>query len=146
MDGTISSLHMLRGIGMLGTTVVVQAIVQIILTRVLEKMPPPRRTKHLGIYGTIYIVVAVLILALGLIAEISLWAVLYYSWGELGGYANCAYFSLASFTTIGASDLSLSPVHRLVGAQESAIGMLMFGWTTALMIEVISSTRAASPG
>src|SRR5215475_10559313 len=144
MDTNISLLHILRGLGMIGATVIVQAIFQIILTRVLERMPSPRRTQHLGTYGTMYIVVAVVILAAGIVAEINVWAVLYYAWGELGSYANCVYFALASFTTIGASDLSLSPAHRLVGAQESAVGMLMFGWSTALMIEVISSTRAAT--
>jgi hypothetical protein len=144
MGGDISLLHMLRGLGMLGVTVIVQAIFQIILTRALERMPSPRRTRHLGYYGVVYIVVAVVILAIGIMTEINLWAVLYYSWGELGSYANAVYFSLASFTTIGASDLSLSPIHRVVGAQESGVGMLIFGWTTALLIEVIQSTRAAA--
>jgi hypothetical protein len=144
MTGDISLPHMLRGVGMLGLTVIVQAIFQIILTHVLEKMPPPRRSRHLGSYGVAYIVVAVVILTIGLMTEINLWAVLYHAWGELGSFANAVYFSLACFTTIGASELALSPAHRVVGAQEAAVGMLMFGWTTALMIEVISSTRAAA--
>jgi Ion channel len=144
MSGDISLLHMLRGVGLLGVTVIVQATFQVILTRVMAHMPPPRRTQHLGYYGVIYIVVAVGTLAIGLMADINVWAILYYSWGELGSYANSVYFSIACFTTIGASDLSLSAAHRVVGAQEAAVGMLMFGWTTALMIEVISSTRAAA--
>ena len=69
------------------------------------------------------------------------WALLYWSWGELGSYANAVYFSLASFTTIGASGLTLSPGHRIVGATEAAVGMLIFGWTTALLFEVIQATR-----
>ena len=84
---------------------------------------------------------AVTILALGLIVQVVLWALLYYSWGDLGSFTNCAYFSLASFTTVGASGLSLSAFHRIVGASESAVGMLMFGWSTALLFEVIQRTR-----
>jgi len=71
----------------------------------------------------------------------ALWALLYWSWGHLGSFANAVYFSLACFTTIGASDLSLSPAHRIVGTTEAAAGMLIFGWTTALLFEVIQATR-----
>ena len=79
---------------------------------------------------------------LGLIGEVALWALLYYSWGDLGSFTNSAYFSLACFTTIGTSDLVvLPPLHRIVGTTEAAAGMLMFGWSTALLFEVIQSTR-----
>src|SRR6185369_12553806 len=78
-----------------------------------------------------------MLLGFGLMTEVNIWAALYYTWGNVGSYANAVYFSMASFTTIGASDvLSLSPAHRVVGAQEAGVGMLMFGWTTALLMEV----------
>jgi hypothetical protein len=62
--------------------------------------------------------------------------------GELGSFANAAYFSLASFTTVGANELSLSPAHRLSGALEAAMGMLMFGWSTALLVPIVQRTAA----
>jgi voltage-gated potassium channel Kch len=76
-----------------------------------------------------------------MVGEIIVWALLYYAWGELGGFANSIYFSLASFTTVGASELVLSPAHRLAGALEAGVGMLMVGWSTALLFEVIQTTR-----
>jgi len=30
--------------------------------------------------------------------------------------------------------------HRLVGALESAVGMMMFGWSTALLVSVVQRT------
>src|SRR5260221_837894 len=115
MDGVISPLHFMRGLGMVGATVIVQAITQIALTRLLEKLPAPGRGRHLDHYGVAYVLVAVFILMMGMAGEITLWALLYYLWGELGGFTNSVYFSLASFTTVGASDLALSPAHRMVG-------------------------------
>ena len=139
----IEPSHMLRGFGLLGLTVIVQAIFQFILLRVLEKMPPPHRMRQASIYGVVYIVVAVFILSIGLMTQVNMWAALYYTWGNVGSYMNAVYFSMASFTTIGPSDaVSLSPMHRVVGAQEAGVGMLMFGWTTALLMEVIQRTRA----
>src|SRR5262245_54344018 len=140
MDQAITPLHVLRGLGMVGLTVIMQAMTQIALARFLQAVPPKGRG-HLTYWGIAYVVAAVLILMVGLISQITLWAVLYYVWGDLGSFTNSAYFSLASFTTIGASDLVLSPLHRIVGATESAVGMLMFGWSTALLFEVIQRTR-----
>jgi hypothetical protein len=143
MNGELAPLHWLRGFGLLGLTVIVQAIFQFILLRALEKMPPPTRTRQASYYSVVYIVVAVFILSIGLMIQVNMWAALYYTWGDVGSYANAVYFSMASFTTTGASDaVFLSPDHRVVGAQEAGVGMLMFGWTTALLMEVIQRTRA----
>ena len=144
MDGAISPLHFLRGLGMIGATVIIQALTQIALSHFLEALPPPRGRGHIKHLGMGYVIVAVLILVLGMIGEVALWALLYYSWGELGSFSNAVYFSLACFTTIGASDLALSPFHRIVGAAEAAAGMLMFGWSTALLFDVIQTMRGRS--
>jgi ion channel len=143
MNEVISPLHFLRGLGMVGLTVIIQATAQIALTRFLRAVPPPRGQEHLTYRGIFYVVAAVLILVIGLIGEVTLWALLYYLWGDLGSFANAVYFSLACFTTMGASDLVLSPFHRIVGTTEAAVGMLMFGWSTALLFEVIQSMRGA---
>jgi hypothetical protein len=68
--------------------------------------------------------------------------------GEFGSFNNALYFSLASFTTLGATELTLPPAHRMVGAFESAAGMIMmmFGWSTALLVAVVQRTdRRARP-
>jgi hypothetical protein len=141
MDDTISPLHFLRALGMVGATVVIQALAQIALSRFLTAVPPPRRTRHLDHLGIAYVVVAVFILTLGVSVEVLLWAALYHSWGDLGSFTNAVYFSLASFTTLGASELTLTPRHRIVGATEAAAGMLMFGWSTALLFDIIQILR-----
>jgi hypothetical protein len=89
----------------------------------------------------VYVVACVLILMLGNILQVLLWATLYFHMGELGSFANCIYFSLASFTTVGASELVLSPTHRIAGALEAAAGMLMFGWSTALLVQVVQRSE-----
>ena len=76
-----------------------------------------------------------------------MWAVLYfYDWGAFKNFGTAMYFSLASFTTLGATELSLPPQHRMIGAFESAAGMMMFGWSTALLVAVVVRTdRRARP-
>ena len=142
MDDVITPLHFMRGLGMIAATVVVQTITQIALSRFLEAVPPPQTGRHLNHIGVAYVMGPVLILVIGMIGEVTLWALLYYSWGDLGSFSNAVYFSLACFTTIGASELSLSPAHRIVGATEAAVGMLMFGWSAALLFDVIQTMRS----
>lgn len=73
-------------------------------------------------------------------------ALYFYDWGAFKSFGIAMYFSLASFTTLGASELTLPPHHRLIGAFESAAGMMMFGWSTALLVAVVVRTdRRARP-
>ncbi|MCW5735587.1 MAG: hypothetical protein KIS73_15770 [Enhydrobacter sp.] len=82
-------------------------------------------------------VAGVLVLMCGHLGQVTIWAVRYDAWGELHGFMNSFYFSLASFTTVGATELELSSAHRFAGAIESALGMLMFGWSTALLFDIL---------
>lgn len=43
------------------------------------------------------------------------------------------YFSLVAFTTLGFGDVVLDPSWQLLSAIEAANGIMIFGWTTALI-------------
>jgi len=47
------------------------------------------------------------------------------------------YFSMVTFTTLGYGDVTMSPDWRLLASFEAANGIIMFGWTTALIAAVI---------
>jgi hypothetical protein len=119
--------------------VIATAMIQLVMQIVLDRVTPPRAwsgvsasTQRLAVT-----VAAITVLMIGHLCQVAVWAVRYWYWGELGGFVSSFYFSLASFTTVGASDLALSSTHRMVGAIESALGMLMFGWSTALLVGLI---------
>lgn len=130
----------LRGVVMVIATGMIQVMAQLALSRLMDIIPTPRRTAHQNSYMLLHSVLAVLVLMAGHVLQVTLWAVLYYDWGELGSFAHSFYFSLACFTTLGASELDLSPPHRVAGAVEAAVGMLMFGWSTALLVRVVQRT------
>jgi voltage-gated potassium channel Kch len=135
--------HVARGFILVTVTVGIQLVAQVILYRVV-KAPWVERGSP-ALYMTTAVLVAVIVLLAGLILQVIAWGLLYYHWGELGSFANCLYFSFASYTTVGAADLTLSRPHRMLGAFESAVGMLMFGWSTALLVQVINvSGRGAA--
>lgn len=129
---------------MILATAIVQLLAQVALGRLTDALPTGR-TKYATMSRRLMLTLtAVGILTIGHICQVTVWAVRYYVWGELGDFFSSFYFSLASFTTVGANELTLSPAHRVVGAVEAATGMLMFGWSTALLVEVINRADSTS--
>jgi len=47
------------------------------------------------------------------------------------------YFSVASYTTLGDSGMTLPAHWRGIGAFEAMAAMLMFGWSTAVLAAVV---------
>jgi hypothetical protein len=134
--------RILQGMAMVGATGVVQVVAQLVLSSMMEVLPTPAQSRYPTFYMLTHSVTAVLILLVGHVVQVTLWAMLYfYGWDAFRNFGNALYFSLASFTTIGAAELVLPPIHRMVGAFESAAGMMMFGWSTALLVAVVQRTN-----
>jgi len=132
------SFRIARGIVMIGGTGIIQVFAQLLLSRIMLALPRPHGSSQPTFYMIAHSVSAVLVLMGGHLLQVVWWAMLYhFDWGEFANFETALYFSLSSFTTVGANELALSPDHRMVGALESAVGMLMFGWSTALLVRVI---------
>jgi hypothetical protein len=147
MDFEVSAGHIVRGILMVGATGVIQVLAQLALSHMLDIVPSPPESRFPTFYMLTHSVSAVMILLIGHVLQVTLWAVLYfYDWDAFKSFGTAMYFSLASFTTLGASELTLPSQHRMIGAFESAAGMMMFGWSTALLVAVVVRTdRRARP-
>jgi voltage-gated potassium channel Kch len=86
----------------------------------------------------IYLVVMVVILMFFVsVAEITLWAVTYLTIGAIERMEAALYFSMVTFTTLGYGDITLSEQWRLLASFEAANGIIMFGWSTALVITTV---------
>lgn len=82
-------------------------------------------------------VVTICVLISNHLGQVLLWAMLYTSLSEFGGIHDAIYFSLASYTTVGAAELELSRPHRVLGALEAGLGVLMFGWSGAILVVLV---------
>lgn len=71
------------------------------------------------------------------VIEIAVWAMFYRAAGVLPTFEEAVYFSIASYTTVGYGDVVLGEAWRILGAAEAAVGVLLFGWSTALLFTVI---------
>ena len=74
-------------------------------------------------------------------AEIVIWALFYRLRGLITPWVSAVYFSLASYTTLGESTITL-PVHwQGLGGFEAMVAMLMFGWSIAMLATVLLKLR-----
>lgn len=79
----------------------------------------------------------VLVMAIVSILEVLLWAATYIALGEIQDLEPAFYFSMVTFTTLGYGDIVLGEGWRLLASFQAATGILMFGWTTAILISVV---------
>ncbi len=61
--------------------------------------------------------------------------------GALHTLESAVYFALVVFTTVGFGDLVLPPDWRILSGLIGADGLLIFGWSTAFMVELVRRLR-----
>jgi len=77
-----------------------------------------------------------LLLVLHLV-EMAIWAGAFTAAGVLPDFETSLYFSLKSYTTVGYGDVLPPERWRLVGPIEAAVGVLMLGWSTSIIVAAV---------
>lgn len=90
------------------------------------------RQKHAFPVGEV-----VLVMANVFMLEVFLWAFAYMALGEIKELESAFYFSMVTFTTLGYGDIVLDQSWRLLASFQAATGIIMFGWTTAILMAVV---------
>lgn len=72
-----------------------------------------------------------------------IWALSYMVVGAIDALEPALYFSLVTFTTLGYGDITLSSDWRLLSAINAANGLLVFGLSTAFLVEFLSQVTRA---
>ena len=74
--------------------------------------------------------------------EVLVWALFYWLRGLIPHWVSAVYFSIASYTTLGESGITLPSHWQGLGAFEAMAAMLMFGWSTAMLAAVILKVQS----
>lgn len=82
---------------------------------------------------------------LAIVIEVWVWAVLYLYNPEITSLPDLEtafYFSMVTFTTLGYGDVVLTGHWRTLASIQAANGVIIFGWTTALIFSFIQQIYA----
>ena len=128
---------LLAALGLTAVTVIIHGLGAMASVRHVARLWNERkgRLKRLG--AELLIVRLVSVLLLLHLTEASVWALFFALVGALPDLETAAYYSLTSYTTVGYGDVVLPEPWRLLGPIEAAVGVLMLGWSTGVLVAAI---------
>jgi hypothetical protein len=124
------------GIALLFITSAVHATTML-FARDLVKSHAGRVREELKTFPMYHVLAIILLMFVALFIEVYIWAFAYLALGALQGMEQALYFSMVTFTTLGYGDVVLPSQWQLLSAIEATNGIIIFGWTTAIVIAVV---------
>ena len=79
----------------------------------------------------------VLVMFLASIIEAVIWAISYLALDVIQSTEQAFYVSMLTFTTLGYGDIIISDSWRLLASLEAANGIIIFGWSTAIVVTAV---------
>jgi Ion channel len=89
-------------------------------------------------------IAAVAVLMIAHLAEVLVWSFTYAIFGVAPDGADIVYFAFVNYTTLGYGDVTPVVRWHLLGPMTAMNGVLLFGWSTAVIFEVLRMTLLAS--
>jgi hypothetical protein len=80
------------------------------------------------------------ILMAGHLLEITIWSIAYQFVGAAPEGSDSLYFAFVNYTTLGYGDVLPVERWRLLGPMAAMNGVLLFGWSTAVIFQVLWTT------
>lgn len=108
--------------------------------KVVEQM------RHTHLRHSIVVSILILCLFAFTLLEAILWALTYLVLGALSQLEEALYFSMVTYTTLGYGDITLDPAWRLLASFEAANGILIFGWSTGLIVAYVQRFASQHDG
>ena len=123
--------------------IAIHSLVMAILVRIAQLASAKDRLHPVLFLAAVMIPIVSLLMATHTL-EVIVWAAAYAMVDAAPADADLVYFAFVNYTTLGYGDVV--PVERwqLLGPMTAMNGVLMFGWSTAVIFEVLRRTMARS--
>jgi hypothetical protein len=128
--------QLLLGAAVSAANIVIHALVMTAVVRVAQNVGA-RST-----WGPSLLLIAVMIATISVlmaahVLEIFVWSLAYVIVGVAPAEADAMYFASVNYTTLGYGDITPVARWRLLGPMTAMNGVLLFGWSTAVIFEVL---------
>ena len=126
--------------------IAIHALIMATVVRVAERASRKSRP-HPSLFLVAVMIPTVSVLLVTHALEVLVWAWSYALVDAAPAGADLVYFAFVNYTTLGYGDVVPVERWRLLGPMTAMNGVLMFGWSTAVIFEVLRRTmeRSASP-
>jgi hypothetical protein len=127
-----------------GATSLVNLVIHAVLlagvTRTVRRLSLSDQAVPAVLQYTLLIVATGTLLVAGHFAEVVVWAHAYNWVGAAPPGTDLVYFAFGNYTTLGYGDVLPLPHWHLLGPMTALNGIMLIGWSTALIIEVLRRT------
>ncbi len=125
-------------------TIVIHALVMTTVVRVAQAFGT-KRVWYPWLRLAAVMIATVSVLMLAHVGEVLVWAMTYAMTGAAPAGANLVYFAFVNYATLGYGDITPVPRWLLLGPITAMNGILLFGWSTAVIFEVLRRTMERAP-
>lgn len=129
-------MNLLLGLLAMMACLVIQGLLILFAVRYYVKVVHSRANGSL-LLGLLVLNGIMVLLVVGIFAQILIWASMFVLLGEFTDLHEAAYHSAVNFATLGYGDIVMSEDHRMLGALEAVSGGMMIGATTAILMNII---------
>jgi hypothetical protein len=126
-----------------GCNIAIHALVMVAVIRV-ARFADELATAYQTLRLIALMIATVTVLMIAHLAEVLVWSLIYAAVDVAPEGVDLVYFAFVNYTTLGYGDVT--PVKRwnLLGPMTAMNGVLLFGWSTAVIFEVLRMTLLAS--
>lgn len=134
-------MKLAMGAVMIAVTVVIHAVMCDKVFIFIENHARGYALKFKSFWKIWALIVSIFMIGAAIMMDIWLWTILFYFLEPhiLGNIENALYFTTITFTTVGYGDVVLPPEWRLLSSSTAINGMIIFGWSTAFIFEIMSA-------
>jgi len=130
-------INLLTGLPVMLICLVLQAIFVITSVHHFARFRIAHEGRDSQVLEILRLAVVMVLMLLGNMAQMVIWAVLFLLLGEFSDFSTAVYHSAVNFVTLGYGDIVMSERWRLLGPLEAINGILMFGVSTAVMTAAV---------
>lgn len=116
--------------------VAIHALMMTIVMQVARKISF-RKAEYPALRLSLVMMAVVSVLMATHTGEVALWALVYWLTEAVPQNRDQFYFAFVNYTTLGYGDLTPVKDWQLLGPMTAMSGVLMFGWSTAVIFEVL---------
>ncbi len=136
--------QLLVGGGVSAVNIAIHALVMTIVVRVARASRAKTKSQSSLVLVAVMIP-TVLVLMVTHAFEVIVWSLAYLMVNAAPAETDLVYFAFVNYTTLGYGDITPLERWRLLGPITAMNGVLLFGWSTAVIFEVLRRTLARAP-
>ena len=125
--------------------IAIHAVMMAVLVRTAHRTSHLTRAAHPQLRLIVLMWATVTVLMFAHLSEVLVWGAVYDLLGAVPHRAESFYFAFVNYTTLGYGDIVPATRWRLLGPLTAMNGVLLFGWSTAVMYDILRTVTHVIP-